>query len=136
MAIEAGRRDRFGRPNAERSWPIAEERIRVIARSIPPPVDSFLLTSETDADVIVSHHLPTLTDTIQLVDALQEGGHESLRLVLTDVRLVQVVHIRGPKSVEEAFLLSSRMDALLLDSGDSKAAVKEWGVPVGTTTGD
>jgi phosphoribosylanthranilate isomerase len=38
-----------------------------------------------------------------------------------------VVHVIGPESVEEALRLAGRVDALLLDSGNPKAALKELG---------
>jgi len=47
--------------------------IRKIARSIPPPIATFLLTSETDAAAIIAHYKKVQTTTIQIVDALATG---------------------------------------------------------------
>ena len=107
--------------------PISDERILRIARSIPPPVATFMLTSETCAEAVIEHHLRTLTNTIQMVDALTEGGYENIRSALQAVKLVQVIHVTGPDSVDEALIVSKRVDALLLDSGNPKAVVKELG---------
>jgi phosphoribosylanthranilate isomerase len=50
-----------------------------------------------------------------------------LKDALPGISIVQVVHVTGPKSVEEADLASSQVDAILLDSGNQKLAVKELG---------
>ena len=41
--------------------------------------------------------------------------------------MVQVVHVTGPESIEEAARIASYVDAILLDSGNQKLAVKELG---------
>src|SRR5262249_37482908 len=46
---------------------------------------------------------------------------------LSGVRLVQVIHVEGPESVEQAKAMAPLVDAILLDSGRPKAAVKEFG---------
>ncbi|MEK7857083.1 MAG: phosphoribosylanthranilate isomerase, partial [Acidobacteriota bacterium] len=43
--------------------PIADEEIERIARSVPPPVATFLLTSEQTPKGIIEHHLRTRTNT-------------------------------------------------------------------------
>ena len=40
---------------------------------------------------------------------------------------MQVVHVTGPESVEEAARVAPHVDAILLDSGNQKLAVKELG---------
>ena len=107
--------------------PIPDERILQIARAIPPPIASFMLTCETSSEAVIAHHLRTLTNTIQMVDVLEDHGYENIRNALPTVKLVQVVHVIGPESVEEALRLAGRVDALLLDSGNPKAALKELG---------
>ena len=107
--------------------PIPDERILQIARAIPPPIASFMLTCETSSEAVIAHHLRTLTNTIQMVDVLEDDGYETIRKALPTVKLVQVVHVIGPESVEEALRLAGRVDALLLDSGNPKAALKELG---------
>lgn len=107
--------------------PIPDERIIQIARAIPPPIASFMLTCETSSEAVIAHHLRTLTNTIQMVDVLEDDGYETIRKALPTVKLVQVVHVIGPESVEEALRIAGRVDALLLDSGNPKAALKELG---------
>ena len=48
------------------------------------------------------------------------------RNALPGISIVQVVHVTGPESVEEAAALTD-VDAILLDSGNQKLAVKELG---------
>ena len=107
--------------------PIPDELIYKIARSVPPPVATFLLTSETGAGEIIEHHRRTSTNTIQLVDAVPPGTYSELRTAMPSVKLVQVIHVTGGHSVDEALQVASEVDALLLDSGNPNLKVKELG---------
>ena len=101
--------------------------IHAIARTVPPPIGTFLLTSETSADAIIAHHHRTLTNTIQIVDALQDAAYDKLRAVMPTIKLVQVIHVLDETSVDEAIRIATYVDALLLDSGNPNLAVKELG---------
>ena len=107
--------------------PIPDELIWRIARSVPPPVATFLLTCQTRAGAIVAHHLRTQTGTLQLVDAPEPGAIAAIRLVLPVVKIVQVIHVRDESSIDEALKADGEVDALLLDSGNPALAVKELG---------
>jgi phosphoribosylanthranilate isomerase len=107
--------------------PIADELINKIARTVPPPVATFMLTCETNASEIIKHHHRTNTNTIQIVDALSEGSYAAIKTALPSVRIVQVIHVIDESSVEEAVEISEMVDALLLDSGNPKLKVKELG---------
>src|SRR5688572_23491273 len=48
--------------------PIAVDLIRSIAAAAPPPIATFLLTSETDPDAIVHHARSTGVSSIQIVN--------------------------------------------------------------------
>jgi phosphoribosylanthranilate isomerase len=106
---------------------IAEEAIAAIAAAVPPPVSRFLLTSLEDVSGIVSQQRRLRVDTLQLCDRLSSGTHHDLREALPGIRLVQVVHVGGPESVDEACAAAAEVDALLLDSGNQSLAVKELG---------
>lgn len=106
---------------------IADEQIEAIARTIPPPIASFLLTSETSAEQIIAHQRRVHTNTIQIVDALQTGQYDQIRAALPGIWVVQVIHVLNEASVEEALRIASHVDALLLDSGNPNLAVKELG---------
>jgi phosphoribosylanthranilate isomerase len=107
--------------------PISDELIRKIANATPPPVATFLLTCETMVSEIIKHHQRTLTNTIQIVDELSEGKYDELKMHLPAVKIVQVIHVIDESSVDEAIRISEHVDALLLDSGNPKLAVKELG---------
>jgi phosphoribosylanthranilate isomerase len=107
--------------------PISDELIMQIAKTVPPPVATFLLTSETSVDKIIRHHQRTNTNTIQIVDSLSVGTYSQLKTALPSIKIVQVIHVIDEKSIEEAVAVSEFVDALLLDSGNPKLKVKELG---------
>jgi phosphoribosylanthranilate isomerase len=106
---------------------ISDEEIYSIAQTIPPPIASFLLTSETTAEDIITHHRRVHTTSIQLVDALSGRSYEFIRKELPAVKLVQVIHVIDEHSVEEAIEIADFVDAILLDSGNPNLSVKELG---------
>jgi phosphoribosylanthranilate isomerase len=106
---------------------ITEEHIAEIAERIPPAVGSFLLTSAQDVATIVAQQRRCRTNTLQLVDALPAGAHEQLRGALPGIALVQVIHVVGPVSIDEAMAAAPHVHALLLDSGNPALATKELG---------
>lgn len=107
--------------------PISDPEISRIAMSVPPPIATFLLTSRQTAEGIIDHYHRTKTNTIQIVDELIEGDYVFLRDALPHIKLVQVIHVMGEESVDEAVELAGHVDAILLDSGNPKLAVKELG---------
>src|SRR5262245_37630808 len=82
--------------------PITDDEIYRIARSVPPPIATFLLTSEQTAQGIIDHHNRTRTNTIQIVDELLERDYAAIRNALPHVKLVQVIHVVGEESIDEA----------------------------------
>jgi phosphoribosylanthranilate isomerase len=106
---------------------IAEETITEIAATVPPGVATFLLTSQHDADSIMAQQRRCRVNTIQLCDSVEPGCHARLRAGLPGIALVQVIHVTGIESVAEALSVAGSVDALLLDSGNQKLAVKELG---------
>jgi phosphoribosylanthranilate isomerase len=107
--------------------PISDELIRQIAKTIPPPIATFMLTSETTVEGIIEHHNKTNTNTIQIVDALSVGTYSDLKALLPGVKIVQVIHVIDERSVDEALKISEMVDAVLLDSGNPKLKIKELG---------
>lgn len=106
---------------------ISEELIAEIAAQVPPGVATFLLTSKQDVASIIAQQKRCATNTIQLCDHLREGRHEDLRAALPGIKIVQVVHVIGEESIKEAEQVAPHVDAILLDSGNQKLAVKELG---------
>jgi len=106
---------------------ISDELILKIAKIVPPPISTFLLTSETSVEAIVAHYKRVQTSTIQIVDELKEGTYSLIREKLPSVKIVQVIHVADEKSVDEALKVSQQVDALLLDSGNPNLKVKVLG---------
>ena len=107
--------------------PIPEARIAEIAATVPPGIASFLLTSRTDADAIVTQQRRCRVNTIQLCDALDDDAYGGLRAELPGIALVQVVHVTGEDALDQARAVAPRVDGILLDSGDPSLPVKELG---------
>jgi phosphoribosylanthranilate isomerase len=106
---------------------ISAELIAEIAATVPPAVGTFLLTSRQSVRDIVAQQRSCRTNTIQICDHLTTGTHRELKQALPGISVVQVIHITGPESVEEAVRVAPLVDAILLDSGNQKLAVKELG---------
>ncbi|WP_439581746.1 phosphoribosylanthranilate isomerase [Dyadobacter bucti] len=106
---------------------ISDALIEQIARKVPPPVSTFLLTSETKPKDIIAHYKRVNTTTIQIVDALEKREYEALRQALPNVKLVQVIHVIDENSKQEALEIARYVDAILLDSGNPNLSIKELG---------
>ena len=106
---------------------IPEDSIADIAASIPPFVTSVLLTSKRDAASILKQHRRCGTNAIQICDEIGTRGLDELRRSLPGVGIIQVIHVRGEESVEEAASVAPHVDAVLLDSGDPSLRVRELG---------
>lgn len=106
---------------------IGDELIYQIAKAVPPPISTFLLTSETKPQNIIQHYKRVNTTTIQIVDELEQREYQLLRDELPNVKLVQVIHVIDENSVKEAIEVSNYVDAILLDSGNPNLSVKELG---------
>lgn len=107
--------------------PIEDELIASITKTIPPPIASFLLTSEQHSEQIIAHIKRVGTNTVQIVDELSGGTYGHIREALPMLRIVQVIHVTGEESIKEAINVSAHIDAILLDSGNPKAAIKTLG---------
>ena len=128
LAIDAGA-SAIGLVSAMPSGPgpIDEAEIVAIAAAVPPPTETFLLTALTDAESVAVQHRRCGTTAVQLVDAVEDVELRRLRRLLPGIRLVQVIHVTGPESVDEARAAAPLVDTILLDSGNPTLAVKELG---------
>jgi phosphoribosylanthranilate isomerase len=107
--------------------PIPEEKIAEIAPKIPPGVATFLLTCLDDPAAIIAQQRRTRVNTIQLCDRIRHTDYAALHAAMPGIALVQVIHVTGKESVEEAIRVAPHVDGLLLDSGNQSLAVKELG---------
>lgn len=98
-----------------------------LAARTPPPVASFLLSCAVDAETLVAEARAVGPTALQIVDAVEPAVHARLRRELPALKLVQVLHVTGEETVEEARRVAPLVDALLLDSGLPHAAVRQLG---------
>lgn len=129
LAIRAGA-DALGLVGKMPSGPgvIGDSLAAQIVQVAPPPIATFMLTSETEADAIIAHQRRVGANTIQLVDAVAPGVYDQLRTALPAIKLVQVIHVVDERNIDEALqAVEQGIDALLLDSGNPTLAVKELG---------
>ena len=106
---------------------IDDATIYQIAQALPPHIDTFLLTSETNVEAIIAHHSRCKTTSIQIVDALKIGTYAQLKTALKGIKIVQVIHVLSEATIQEAVAISTQVDYLLLDSGNPNLAIKELG---------
>jgi len=106
---------------------ISEKDIERTAATVPPPVATFLLTSERAARAIIAQQRRCRTNAIQLCDYVKPEVYPRLRAQLPGVALVQVIHVTGPESIDKAIAVAPQVDAILLDSGNPTLPVKELG---------
>jgi len=107
--------------------PIEEDLIAEIAKVVPPGVASFLLTCKQDVESIIDQQRRLRVNTIQICDRLVDGSYDELRSALPGISLVQVIHVTGPESVDEAQMIARHVNAILLDSGNQSLRIKELG---------
>ncbi|WP_412060609.1 phosphoribosylanthranilate isomerase [Rubrivirga sp. IMCC45206] len=128
LAVRHGA-DAVGLVGAMPSGPgvIPDERIAAIARAVPPPVMSVLLTSATDTDTIARQVDAAGVSAVQIVDRASPAVWARLRIEIPGRALWQVVHVTGPEAVAEAQAVARHVDLVLLDSGNPDAATKTLG---------
>ncbi len=107
--------------------PIEDAMIHEIAAHIPPSVSSFLLTSETTFEGIALHYSRVWTNAVQLVDSTTVTVRRSLKKEFPWIKIVQVVHVQGKESIEDAVEFAAGSDMLLLDSGRPSEDIKILG---------
>jgi phosphoribosylanthranilate isomerase len=101
--------------------------VAAAAAAWQPAPQTFLLTARTRAAEIAAQHAAARTTTLQLVDHVPHDELRALRSLCPGVALVQVVHVTGEASVDQAVAVAPLVDALLLDSGNPAAVVKALG---------
>jgi phosphoribosylanthranilate isomerase len=128
LAIQSGA-DAVGfvaqRPPSPRT--IADEAIARIAQMIPPPVSTFLLTSEISAEAISAHIRSTNPTAVQLLAHLDPVESAKLAKLEPQVRRVQVIHVHGIEALELISMYAPFVHAFLLDSGKPNLATPQFG---------
>jgi phosphoribosylanthranilate isomerase len=101
--------------------------IAEIVKSIPSETTTFLLTPKTNPYEIIKHQRLTGTNCIQLVDSIKIEDYKILRENLPNIQLIQVIHVTGEESIEEAKQYAEVANMILLDSGNPNLKIKELG---------
>ena len=99
-----------------------------IAASVPPPVATVLLTSETTAKAITQHVRRVQPTAVQVVAHIAPA--EAARLARTlrpSTKVIQVIHVEGDDALRLIPTYAAHADAFLLDSGKPSASVPELG---------
>jgi len=128
LAILAGA-DALGLVSAMPSGPgpIPESDIASIVRHVGDRAATVLLTSRQDAEGIGAQFDRIRPTVVQLVDELAEREYTALRASHPTAVLMQVIHVRDRHSLDEALRAAPFVHAILLDSGNPAADVKELG---------
>jgi phosphoribosylanthranilate isomerase len=128
LAIRAGA-DALGfvatRPASPRT--IADSAIAAIAARVPPPVATFLLSSEQTAAGIARHVLATGASTVQILRHLSPSESEQLAKLLPATRRVQVIHVENGSALDLVEPYAPHVHAFLLDSGRPALPVPIYG---------
>jgi phosphoribosylanthranilate isomerase len=128
LAIRAGA-DAVGfvGPMPSGSHSIGDLTIAELAASVPPPIATFLLTSEVTATGIARHVERTHPSTVQIVSPIATSESAKLAQLLPATRRVQVVHVENEGVFDLIEGYAPYVHAYLLDSGRPNLAVPELG---------
>lgn len=107
--------------------PIDDALIAAIAATVPPPVASVLLTSESDAHAIAAHVARTLPAAVQIVRHIAPADSAALARLLPLTRRIQVIHVEDAGVLDLIPAYAPHVDAFLLDSGRPGAATPTLG---------
>ena len=128
MAIRHGA-DAIGLVGEMPSGPgvIDDNLARKIARSVPPDIDTFLLTSRTKGHDIADHVEYCGTTTVQVVQHINPEEYSAVIERLPEVKRVQVIHVEDESALGLIDQYESLVHAFLLDSGRPNAEIAEYG---------
>lgn len=107
---------------------VTNDAIRSMVCTVPPGVNTFLLTLRTTAPEIAEHVAFCGTDSVQLVKHLDPAEHERLATLMPpNIRRIQVIHVEDDSVLDLIDVYTPFVDAFLLDSGRPNAAVPDFG---------
>jgi len=117
----------FVGPMPSSSHSIGDPTIAELAALVPPPIATFLLTSEATAAGIARHVERTRASTVQIVSKITASEAAKLARLLPATRRVQVVHVENAGVLELIGSYAPYVHAYLLDSGRPNLSVPELG---------
>jgi phosphoribosylanthranilate isomerase len=106
---------------------IEDELAREIAATVPPDIDTFLLTSRMSGTEIVEHVRYCGTSVVQIVRHIEPTEYQTIIRGLPTIRRVQVIHVESEDALRLIDVYSPLVDAFLLDSGRPSAETEELG---------
>jgi len=99
--------------------------IAAIVASVPESIGTFLMTTRRSASDLSELARNAGVNTIQLWDKPEPDAYSHLRSAAPGISIVQSVPVVGERAIEQAIQVSSRVDALLLDSAH-RAVPHRW----------
>ena len=106
---------------------IDDRSVAAICALVPPPVATFLLTSETKAAGIARHVQAAGASTVQISSHLSAGESEGLSKLLPTTRRMQVIHVENEDALDLIERYAPHVHAFLLDSGRPSLPTPEYG---------
>ena len=106
---------------------IGDDLAREIANFTPPDVETFLLTSQEQGDLIAEHVEYCGPTTVQIVRHIDIAEYPIIEKRLPSVRRVQVIHVEDETAIELVKIYEPHVHAFLLDSGRPSATIAELG---------
>jgi phosphoribosylanthranilate isomerase len=112
-------------PTSRRAIDVAT--VAAVAASVPPPIATFLLSSEATAAGIAQHVLAAGASTVQICAHLSPNESERLSQLLPAIRRVQVIHVEDEGALALIATYAPYVHAFLLDSGRPGLATPVYG---------
>jgi len=106
---------------------IDDRTIAAIAAAVPPPIATFMLTSDFTAHRIAEHVRATGPSTVQIVSHIGPAESEKLVDLLPTTRRVQVIHVEDERALDLIPGYAPNAHAFLLDSGRPSLETPEYG---------
>ncbi|HCX22378.1 MAG: N-(5'-phosphoribosyl)anthranilate isomerase [Flammeovirgaceae bacterium] len=106
---------------------IDKQKVAQITRVVPPPIDTFVLTSETEALKIAENVKLTGASTVQILSHISLEDSKLLSELLPNTKRVQVVHVESEESFDLIEKYSAYVHSFLLDSGKPNLKTPEFG---------
>ena len=102
-------------PSSKRA--IDDRSLAELAAAVPPPVATFMLTSERTAEGIAQHVQSAGACTVQICSHLLPTESAQLAQLLPATRRVQVIHVENEGALDLIPAYAAHVHAFLLDSG-------------------
>lgn len=106
---------------------IDKQRVAQITPLIPPPIESFLLTSELTASSIAKNVQLTGATTVQILSHISLTESKRLSELIPTIKRVQVIHVESVVTLELIDKYSPYVHSFLLDSGRPNLKTPEYG---------